>query len=203
MPNYDTASIKTIKENIRIYKEAAKFVREKNLQLPNLHRSIGLSQAARDLACHIGAIGLLAPIPDSKESMQNGILEQAATYKFLNKYGKTQENSVIFENFIYSTNDPILITAKIFASNNYNVQGLRISPLQENIHIIGCAVEPHKTLGFCTILVYSDIFFENTILPKEPTVLKLKPVPAIYTPSKIDNNEFQYVFLLFFIIKDI
>lgn len=72
--------VEKLQDLLTAFTDAATYLRLQTRPAPILQRSLGLSLAARDLACSLGSIGLLAPVPDGEES--RGDIEQAAAYKY-------------------------------------------------------------------------------------------------------------------------
>ena len=198
LPKLSSKHAETIRDTLKSIVRTIAFLRKRENIAAQLQQSIGLSLSARDLACNLGSFGLLAPVCESSEKLKKGKANQAAAYKYICKYGQIRPNSKLYENFVYNTDDPMIMVAKILSASEkaVRIQGLKEPLLSESVRVVGCAVVPHKIMSYCVVLIYMDTFFELNA-SSGPLLAcsspKVRPLQALYTPNKLFNGEHEYV----------
>lgn len=109
------------------------------------------------------------------------------------KYGQSRPTCLVYENFAYGSDDPAAILAGILSARNEEVCGPREAAMSPLVRVVGCAIEPHRALEYCVVIIFTDVFFEVDSINVQPTVARTKPVQALYTPAKNSSGEFAYV----------
>ncbi len=192
-PRIQANEIQLIREEIDCYERAAAYLNACTWGVPKLQLSVGLSLAARDLVCSLGGVGLIAPTCEGERVKMTGNPKEAACFKYIGKYGQIREDSLVYEHFVYRTDDPMTAVATIMSAHKTVLHGSRHCVLDERLRVFGCASGFHKSQQRCTVLIYMNVYFESRVVALDRQPSNKRPVAALYTPIKLTTKDGEYV----------
>ena len=125
----------------------------RDMALPKVSYSHGLSNCARDLVCEIGAFSFIAPINTQEKGINNSL-----SVNYLFKYGIPGKE--VSENICYKEVNPIIILCKILSGEEEKLCGRKDLLLNPNFRIVGVAYGKHNSFQHCVCIIYSNSFSE-------------------------------------------